>query len=240
MFLYDTTILAALETPPQSITQVLATMQAIDSVCVPGDGLKWFNRLYLQVTQAVEARVSGGGFGNAAWLAQLDVQFAMLYFDALKNSLSGATAPECWQTLFEKRNRTALARIQFALAGMNAHIDHDLAFAVVNTCKATGTAPEAGSSIYRDYTTVNSTLDTLIETAKQELHVRLLGDALPPVSHLEDTFAAWSLSAAREAAWQNARHLWALRSFPPLLAGFEDMLDGMTAVISKTLLIPVL
>jgi hypothetical protein len=47
-----------------------------------GDGLKWFNWLYLQVTQAVEARVASGGFADPAWLAQLDVQFAHLYFSA--------------------------------------------------------------------------------------------------------------------------------------------------------------
>ena len=40
---------------------------------------------------------------------------------------------------------------------------------------------------------------SLIELAEQTLHVRLLGDALPPVSHLEDTIAAFSVSAAREA-----------------------------------------
>jgi hypothetical protein len=245
MFAYDPEILAAVEQPPQSIPDVLANMRAIDALCIAGDGLKWFNQLYLQVTQAVEARVSAGDFGNPAWLAELDVQFATLYFNALKNSLSGqdkpgaAPTPECWQVMFDKRNQTALARIQFAFAGMNAHIDHDLAFAVVNTCKATGTQPVHGSSIYIDYTAVNSTLNTLIDTAKTELQVRLLGDALPPVSHLEDTLAAWSLSAAREAAWANAEHLWALRSFPALLDGFEDMLDGFTATIGKTLLIPV-
>ena len=34
--------------------------------------------------------------------------------------------------------------VQFALAGMNAHINHDLPLAVVSTCSALATAPEVG------------------------------------------------------------------------------------------------
>jgi Family of unknown function (DUF5995) len=65
------------------------------------------------------------------------------------------------------------------------------------------------------------------------------GDALPPVSHLENTIAAWNVSAARESAWQNAEHLWKLRTIPLLGSSFMDMLDGLTTVISKALLVPV-
>jgi hypothetical protein len=71
------------------------------------------------------------------------------------------------------------------------------------------------------------------------LLVRLLGDPLPPVSHLEDTIAAWNVSAAREAAWQNAELLWHLRDAPPLSSNFLDTLDGLTTVAGKALLVPV-
>jgi hypothetical protein len=233
LFSYDADLLAAVSAVPQSIPDVLATMRAIDSLCIQGDGLKWFNRLYLQVTQAVENRVAAGGFGDPVWLAELDVQFARLYFSAFQYG------PECWQVLFERRDQIRIARIQFALAGVNAHINHDLPEAIVRTCLATGATPDRGSLHYADYTALNSTLDSLIETAKQELNVRLLGDALPPVSRLEDTIAAWDVSAAREAAWINAEHLWQLRGIPPLEEGFEEMLSGLTAVIGKTLLVPV-
>ena len=214
-------------------------MQTIEATCIDGDGLKWFNWLYLQVTEAVEERVSGGGFADAAWLAELDVQFASLYFAALRNALSGRPAPGCWTALFERRSEVEIARIQFALAGINAHINHDLPLAVDATCQATGTVPVHGSSLYNDYTGVNSTLDELIEVAKHTLMVRLLGDDLPPVSHLEDTIAAWSVVAAREAAWNNAEILWHLHGAPPLYAKYMDVLDGLTAVAGKSLLAPV-
>jgi hypothetical protein len=239
MFPYDPTLLAAVQTVPQSVADVLQTMQAIGATCIDGDGLKWFNWLYLQVTQAVEARVAAGEFAGPAWLAELDVQFARLYFGAMESALSGQPAAGCWQALFQRRDRTPIARIQFALAGINAHINRDLPLAIVATCQSTSTMPRHGSAQYNDYTALNTTLDSLIESAKTTLHVRLLGDALPPVSHLEDTIAAWSVGAAREAACNNAELLWHLRAEPVFSSAFMDTLDGLTTVAGKALLAPV-
>ena len=132
-----------------------------------------------------------------------------------------------------------IARIQFALAGINAHINHDLSEAIVATCEATATVPQHSAPQFRDYTSLNTTLDSIIESAKHTLHVRLLGDALPPASHLEDMIAAWSVSAAREAAWNNAEVLWHLHQVPPLDSTLMDTLDGLTTVTNKAILVPV-
>jgi hypothetical protein len=238
MFQYDLQLLALLQTPPSTIPDVLGTMQTIDTITADGDGLKWFNWLYLQVTQAVESRVSAGGFDDPAFLAELDVQFAQLYFSALKSSLSNQPLPECWQVLFMCRDNTRLARIQCAFAGVNAHINHDLAFAVDATCKIRGLTPQHGNAQYNDFTNLNSTLDGLINSAKQTLHLRLLGDALPPVSQIEDTIAGWSMAAARENAWNNSEILWQLGAVPALAQRFGDGLDGVATVIGKALLVP--
>jgi hypothetical protein len=239
MFPYDATLLAAVQTTPETIADVVQILEAIEAVCADGDGLKWFNWLYLQVTQAVEGRVNAGGFADSQWIASLDVTFASFYFAAVKSSLSGTSTPGCWQALFDRRGQTAIARIQFALAGMNAHINRDLPQAIVDTCKATGLSPQHGTTQYNDYTALNTTLDSLIDTAKQSLHVRLLGDALPPVSALDDTLAAWSLAAAREGAWTNAELLWHIEDAQLITSAFLETLDGLTALASKTLLVPV-
>jgi hypothetical protein len=93
---------------------------------------------------------------------------------------------------------------------------------------------------YSDYTALNATLDSLIEEAKTVLNVRFLGDALPDASKLEDILAAWSVGAAREAAWNNAELLWHLRPETGLTAAFLDTLDGLSTVVGKGLLIPIL
>jgi hypothetical protein len=236
MFDYDIQLAAATQTLPQDIPGVLQVMQTIEETCADGDGLKWFNWLYSEVTQAVEGRVNAGGFNDPKWLSELDVQFAGLYFTALRAALTGGSCPGCWGALFSARNQTDIARIQFALAGMNAHINHDLPSAVMATCHATNTVPQHGTPQYADYTAINTTLDGLTDAAKQTLHVRLLGDPLPAVSHVEDTIAAWDLAAAREKAWNTAEVLW---QEPPLLAGAHmDVIDGLTTVIGKALLVP--
>jgi hypothetical protein len=244
VFPYDSSLLAAAAATPQSVDDVLHMLEEIQAACVDGDGLKWFNGLYLQVTQAVQARdklqgIGSGAFADPAWLAALDVQFAGFYFTALKNSLSGAGTPGCWQAMFAVRNQPAIARIQFALAGVNAHINHDLPQAIIAACRSAGIRPAHGTAQYSDYTSINATLDGLIEAAKTALNVRLPGDALPPVTHLEDTLAAWNVSAARESAWNNAELLWSLADAPLVSATFLDTLDGLTAVAGKALLVPV-
>ncbi len=239
MFLYEAQVGDAVSTPPQSIADVVQTMQTIDSLCVEGDGLKWFNRLYLQVTQAVEARVAAGGFADPAWLSLLDVEFAKLYFSALHGFITQDQCSSCWYAMFSLRADASIARIQFALSGVSAHINHDLPEAIVNTAVAANTPPHHGTPQYTDYTGLNATLDGLIDEAKQQLHVRLLGDPLPPVSRLEDSIAAWGTSAAREQAWNNSEALWLLRGVPAIAAGYLNSLDGLTTFGNKVLLVPV-
>jgi Family of unknown function (DUF5995) len=237
VFAYDPDILRAIQETPQTIADVLDRLQTINGLCVNEDGLKWFNGLYLSVTQAVENRVTRGGFADPRWLAQLDVQFACLYFSAVRSALTGASCPGCWAAMFAGRENVRIARVQFALAGMNAHINRDLCLAIEATCKATDTLPQHGTAQYNDYTSVNPTLDDLIDKAKQNLNFRLPGDALPAVSHLADLIASWDLGAAREKAWENAETLWNLPQLPA--AGLVDAIDGLTTVISKALLVPV-
>jgi len=244
MFPYDPDLLAAVQTTPQSVTDVISIMQAIEAHCVNGDGLKWFNLLYMQVTQAVESRVNPNGSLNSAflkpaWMAALDVEFAGHYFRALQTSLGGQPTPGCWQALFNRRNQTELARIQFALAGMNAHINHDLPQAVLALCRADQIEPEHGTPQYTDFTSINTTLDGLIHQAEIDMRLRLLGDALPPVSDLDNKIAAFSMSTAREIAWDNAELLWRLSEVPPAFTTFLASLDATTALASEALLIPV-
>jgi len=240
MFPYDAQIVAAVAAVPHSIDDVVSTLRSIDAVCADNDGLKWFNWLYLQVTLAVQQRVSAaGGFTDPAWIAALDVEFAGFYLGAIGAALGSGTAPGCWQAVFNVRNQPAETRIQFALAGMNAHINHDLPQAVVATCQARGFQPQHGTPQYNDYTALNSTLDAIITTAKQTLNVRLAGDSLPDVTRLENLVAAWGVAEAREIAWKNAEVLWHIQGAPAISATFLDSVDATTAVASRTLLIPV-
>ena len=220
--------------PVNTISDVIEVFSAIDESLHDSDGLKWFNRLYLQVTKAVDGSVSAGQSNNPEWLTRLDVVFAGLYLDALAKS-----APKCWQVLLDARQDVRLARIQFALAGMNAHIDHDLAIAVTQTCREFSIIPMHLSPEYQDYCGVNDLLDGLIETAKKELLVGLLGNPLPCLQLVENLVADWGLRGTREVAWTNSELLWHAQSVPGLGERFLDGLDTTAAIAGKGLLAPV-
>jgi hypothetical protein len=224
---------------PQTVDEVISVLEEIEAALPDSDGLSWFNRLYLRVTCAVRDRISAAEFANPSWMGKLDVVFARRYFDALVAFERGARAPGCWRALLSRREDTAVARIQFALAGVNAHINHDLCQALVDTFALDELEPERMAVAYSDYTALNMTLTAMIESVRQEWKVRLLGDPLPAVSHLENTLAAWSLVAAREAAWTNAELLWDVRDFPLAAGRYLDVLDGLSAVAGKALLVPV-
>ena len=62
---------------------------------------------------------------------------------------------------------------------------------------------------------------------------------VPAISALDDTLAAWSITAAREAAWNNAELLYHVGPLPLLANGFMETLDGWTSLVRKTLLLPI-
>jgi len=242
-FPYDEQLGELVAKDASSIDDVVTVLQAIDSL-LDGDqdGLKWFNTLYLQVTLAVRDRVRRNDFADvtgSAFVGNLDFVFANLYFAALRAWLASDTAatPESWQLLFAARSNAALARLQFALVGVNAHINRDLAVAVAKLCRDSGVQPSHDTPQYQAYTAVNSTLDSLIEQAKRELMVSLPGDELPGADLVEQVTAAWGVKAARESAWVHAEILWAIADEAPLADRFIATLDGTAALAGKALLV---
>ena len=115
-----------------TIPEVIARMEAIDAALPRKDGIAIFDRLYLQVTRAVDSASAGTEFENKEFVDRLDVVFAGLYFVAEATIDSGASCPVAWRPLVETRSQ-AREPIQFALAGMAAHINHDLPIAVFTT-----------------------------------------------------------------------------------------------------------
>src|ERR1039458_3712359 len=94
MFSYDSALLAAVQQTPQTIADVVQLLESIQNICADGDGLKWFNGLYLDVTRAVKARVQMAGFGDPEWIALLDVRFAGFYFAAVQGALTAERSEE--------------------------------------------------------------------------------------------------------------------------------------------------
>src|SRR5213079_2331419 len=165
----------------------------------------WFTKLYLEVTKAVNASLEPRGFADPEFLARLDVVFAGFFFAALRAlPKAPAKVPRAGAPLIEARGRKGIAPIQFALAGMNAHINRDLPLALVAACEHANIAPSEGSPQHHDYLQVNQLLANVEEQIKAQYTTGALHtfDRLLHRFHrLDDTLAMWDIRRARDAAW---------------------------------------
>jgi hypothetical protein len=225
---------------PRSVGEVVALMRSLEEGLPPDDGVTWFLRLYRPVTEGVEARAAtAGAFGDPRCVRWLDVVFANMFFRALRDSSrKPAVVPRAWAPLFEARARPGLAPIQFALAGMNAHINGDLPFALLETWTALGLEPDRESIQYRDFTQVNELLETIEARAKADFATGVLGTVEQALGDADDAVAMWKVSRARETAWANAEALWALRTLPVVKGEFTAALDRLVGFAGRGLLRP--
>jgi hypothetical protein len=226
-------------TPVRSVEDAIRVMRAIDDVLPDSDGVKWFNRLYLRVTENVGVALAQTQFRDPAFLATLDVIFANLYFSALAAGITDiGMAPAAWRPLLQARHDAGIARIQFALAGMNAHINRDLPEGIVHSFVALGGDPLTDDVRERDFDSVNAILERVEGDVKTEFTVGAVGVIDRIGGPVDDAVAMWKVRAARRAAWTNAQVLWGLRPVPPLRARFFSRLDGLVGLTGRGLLQP--
>jgi hypothetical protein len=226
------------QTPVGSIEEVVARMTAIDQALPPADGISCFNKLYLEVTKSVQAAVGQTTFADPAFLTTLDVAFANLFFAALSAFEVGSPdTPHAWSPLFEARASSVIAPIQFALAGMNAHINRDLPVALVDIFAAAGSAPGEESPQYADFERVNGLLAATEKQVKDQYLDGLMRKLDADFHGVDDVVATWSVAAARQAAWTNGEVLWHLRSVGPIERTYLETLDRSVGFASRGLLI---
>ena len=224
----------------RSIADVVSIMTAIDAALPDSDGVKWFNRLYLRVTVAVDVAAGAAtAFRDPAFLRRLDDVFANLYFDAAAvGDVDPVNAPSAWQPLFRSRHDRGIARLQFALAGMNAHINRDLAPGIVECYREMGGAPAETDPRHTDFESINDLLERVEGEVKTEFTTGIVGDIDRLAGGLDDLAAMWKVRRARDLAWSNAELLWHLGPFPPLREKFFSQLDSFTGFAGRGLLKP--
>jgi hypothetical protein len=227
----------ALYAPVSTFADLLDRMTAIDQALPASDGVACFNRMYRLVIESVQSHVAAGFFGDEAWIAHLDIVFANLYLGALRDS---AHTPRAWAALVERRADQRVMPLQFALAGMNAHINRDLPVAVVTTSVDLATSPDDGSH-HVDFERVNDVLATVEPAIRRSFSDALLQAADRAVPGLQDVVANFNRVKARATAWSNAETIWALRHVSgPLEAEFLGGLDHLVGFAGRGLLVPLL
>ncbi len=192
------------------IEAVAAQMEAIAAPLPPEDGVRRFNELYLAVTRAVAAESAKTTFEDPAFISRLDVVFADLYFAAVDEDKTGKKVSAAWAPLFERRSQHGIAPLQFAIAGMNAHINHDLALALVATTAELKMTLDEDTPQHRDYTAVDGILERVQEEIKGRFTTGIIKDIDKVSGRVDDVLASWSVSHARANAWMQAQMLHAL------------------------------
>ncbi|AZP16389.1 DUF5995 family protein [Streptomyces aquilus] len=225
--------MAQLEHFTAPVDTVVDRMRALDEALPERDGIAVFNRVYLAVTEAVDRGIDSGRFTDARAAITLDVRFAERYLRAVDAVAHDRRPPACWRPLFQFRRHPGVRPLQFALAGINAHIGHDLALAVVDTCRTLDCEPV---DVEDEFDRVGDLLVSLEERIREDL---MPGPDLlqiaDPLTHL---LGAWSLERARDATWTAARALWALRGLPDVAAEFTERLDTAVGFAGRMLLTP--
>ncbi|MCM2393481.1 DUF5995 family protein [Streptomyces sp. CWNU-1] len=208
-------------------------MRALSSQWPARDGVAVFNRVYLQVTEEIARHIAAGGFPDRRTAITLDVLFARRYLQAVDATGASARPPACWRPLLQYRGHPGVRPIQFALAGINAHIGHDLALAVIDTCRLLECEPD---DVEDEFDRVGDLLTLMEERIREDLMPGPdLLEIADPLTHL---VGAWSLDRARDGAWSAARLLWGVRELPGLSREFSGRLDSSVGLVGRCLLTP--
>ncbi len=222
---------------PRTVEDVIDRLVDIDAALPAGDGVAVFNRMYLTVTERVLSGLEARDvFADPELMAELDVRFAALWLDAYDDARAGRPVSKAWQPLFEHRAGRGLLPIQFALSGMNAHIEHDLPLAVVETCTARGGTPDV---VRHDYEVVNEILASVESEVRRSFLSdlgRQVDDRVGPLAHL---VSSWNIDKARDLAWVSVESIWAIRRLGFLVDRYTAALAGTVGMVSRYLLTPV-
>jgi hypothetical protein len=222
---------------PRTVVDVIDRLVDIDAALPPGDGVAVFNRMYLTVTERVLSALEARDvFADPGFMAELDVRFANLWLDAYDDARAGRPVSKAWRPLFEHRGARELLPIQFALSGMNAHIEHDLPLAVVETCSLRGGSPDA---VRHDYEVVNEILASVESEVRRSFLSELgrrVDDRFGSVVHL---VSSWNIDKARDLAWVSVESIWAIRRLGFLVDRYTAALAATVGMVSRYLLTPV-
>lgn len=227
----------------RTVPEVIERLAAIQDYTVTHeptgihDGLACFNYLYHVITTRVQKHLDEDFFADPAYLICLDVTFANRYLDAIRaHENLPRLAPKSWKALLESRSEEHIAPMQFAVAGVNAHVNFDLPCAVVKTCQTLGY--ELGTGHQRaDYDKINDIFKEEMTELRRHFESQLLrwvDERL--LSKVEDHLGNWSVEAARDTAWSHAEHLWSLHQNQIKESAFISGLDKMAGLAGRGVL----
>lgn len=189
----------------QSIAEVVAKLeQIIGQAGEQHSPIAYFAVVYYKMTVAVRDGIAQGLFENGSRMEQLDVRFALRYFDALEAWQAGKPASKSWVTAFEATKDDRYTVLQHIILGINAHINLDLGIAAAQTRSG-----DAIFGLHKDFERVNDIIAALTDHVQERMaDIWLPWTVLDYLLRSEDEgWINFSTRAARNAAWKAATAL---------------------------------
>ena len=212
----------------QSILDELPPSQAANRVSA-------FNSLYLTITKRVDGALVTG-VNSPEFLELLDVQFAKRYFAALDQwNRDEEDTPDVWEVLFKRAGDERLSRLVAAMLGVNAHINHDLSLALIATWNEVG--PPTDDMIHPDYLLINQIFYEEIPPLRRRFSDNWQLELDQFVGPLDDWSQRVLVRVTRAHAWDQARHLWALRNDPDDFEQARRTMDRAAAVLGEWVIV---
>ena len=201
---------APIPVPPPftSVADVVRGLAAIEGELIARrDPRAAFAIAYLASAQKQERWLHRGEFLQRALVSNCVVVFANAYRDALARYESGDArdVPAAWRQSFGAGRDRTLWTLQHLLLGINAHINHDLPYAVLN-----GGLNVRCPHCYHDYRRMDDALQAAIPTVRG----RLAGHLEWPMRIVNaidrgavDAAVAAAIASARRRSWMLATAL---------------------------------
>jgi Family of unknown function (DUF5995) len=167
------------------------------------DGIVCFTKLYRTITETVD----GVDYEDRDFLVRLDLEFARRYFRALGSYAEDRrSAPEPWRLLFDARSDPDIERVQFAAAGVNAHINYDLADALL----ATWEDFEPNDGRRQDFDKINEVFDRHMDGLRQVNNAPFgsPGEDDSIFDRISNGISSLLVRGTRANAWRDAEQVW--------------------------------
>lgn len=159
-----------------------------------------FLSVYVRTTEAVADRIDRDGFANPDWVGDYLVAFANRYREAVLAHETGHwdALPAGWRIAFRAADRGDASAVRLAALGVNAHVNHDLAYALDDAGIATDRPTRRA-----DHRTVTDIIAGHADDVRADLLAREDGASAAPDADL----VAAAVAGCRERAWQTAAAL---------------------------------
>jgi Family of unknown function (DUF5995) len=229
--------------PPTDIAGVLSRLISAQAVL---DGLPpspkqhrvaAFNSLYYTITDRIASALHGPAVTDPEFLERLDVEFAKRYFVALKlwGDDEDMMTPDAWEVLFRRGADERVSRLAAAMLGVNAHINFDLAMALIATWRQLDTGP--GDEIHPDYLLINKIFYEEIPGLRRRYSTPWQLDLDTLCGKLDDWSQDLLVLGTRAMAWEQAERVWPLRHDPEDFAHAQLVMDRATALLGETIIL---